>query len=397
MPTANDLAQRVGITLFDHQREFFEAMSRHPDPHALRACLFYKTGAGKSFTSLAAVAVLGYTKCIVIAPPSTHKQWIALGDQLKVQVEPMSHAKFRQKTLRLSRTLPIIADEFHMFGGQKGQGWRKLDALALHLQAPLILCSATPNYNDAERCYCVKHILDPQGTKGGYIQFIYQNCTTEQNPFGMEPKVTGFLQFSNAAEYLASLSHVYYLPDDLVVDINEVDYVETVPDELTSLGYDRRNHRVIASLMERRHTIRYQGLVNEHGYIHSHVFRDLCELMSQAPRGVMIFAVHATIATALERTFMQSHTPCLLVTGDSSKDSKEQAIQQFKDGRCDVLIGTATLATGTDGLDRVCDTLIILDDTDDDALRRQLIGRIMPRGDYVSSTTKEIFRLSPAS
>ena len=44
------------------------------------------------------------------------------------------------------------------------------------------------------------------------------------------------------------------------------------------------------------------------------------------------------------------------------------------------LVGTQTLATGTDGLDKMCDLLVILDDTEDNAMRRQLIGRIMPRG-----------------
>jgi hypothetical protein len=62
-----------------------------------------------------------------------------------------------------------------------------------------------------------------------------------------------------------------------------------------------------------------------------------------------------------------------------------------------MLIGTATLATGTDGLDKVCNTLFIVNDTDDDALRRQLIGRILPRGDSASTTAKQIFRLDPGS
>lgn len=51
-----------------------------------------------------------------------------------------------------------------------------------------------------------------------------------------------------------------------------------------------------------------------------------------------------------------------------------------------MLVATATLATGTDGLDKVCDTLLILQDTQDDSLRRQLIGRILPRGDGASKT-----------
>ena len=58
----------------------------------------------------------------------------------------------------------------------------------------------------------------------------------------------------------------------------------------------------------------------------------------------------------------------------------------------DVLVGTATLATGTDGMDKVCDQLIILDDTDDDALRRQLVGRIMPRGGDGDASSKSVYR-----
>ena len=38
----------------------------------------------------------------------------------------------------------------------------------------------------------------------------------------------------------------------------------------------------------------------------------------------------------------------------------------------------------------------LIDDTDDDALRRQLIGRIMPRGDFVSTAAKQVLRLLPA-
>ena len=65
----------------------------------------------------------------------------------------------------------------------------------------------------------------------------------------------------------------------------------------------------------------------------------------------------------------------------------------FLSGRRRILIGTASLATGLDGLDKVCDTLIIVDDTDDNSLRRQLVGRILPRGGNVDNKTKRIHRL----
>lgn len=391
----SELEKRAGVSLFDHQLEFLDAVPSLPTP--VRACLYYKTGAGKSLTSLMAMVALGYERVLVIAPPATHAQWVVLGWKMNVSVEVMSHAKFRMKDTKLSRSMPIIADEFHMFGGQKGQGWRKLDKLAMHLQAPLFLLSATPNYNDAERCYCVQHILSPHVTKGGYLQFLYENCTTEQNPFGMEPIVTGFQDYPDAASFLADLPRVFYLPDDLVYQIQDVAYDEELPDEFVQLGYDRRNHRMVASLMERRHTIRYQGLVAEDGTLHHHVWLKVRHFLLTATTPVLVYADHATIAEALARTLDRERMKYAVVTGSTPKMLKHTIIHEFLSGQHPVLIGTATLATGTDGMDRMCDTLLILDDTDDDALRRQLIGRIMPRGDFVSTADKQVVRMVPVS
>lgn len=387
-----ELAVRAGVTLFDYQQEFLEAAIQMPSPQ--RACLYYKTGAGKSLTALSAIALWGYDSVVVICPPATHKQWMDLGVKLGMKVMPMSHAKFRMKDMKLSRHTAIIADEMHLFGGQKGQGWRKLDTLAQHLQAPLILASATPNYNDAERCYCIQHVLDPLSCRGGYLQFIYQHCSTEQNPFGMEPKVTGFLKYPDAAAFLAALPGVYYLPDDLVITISDLEYEERVPDELSVYGYNRRKHRMVASQIEMMHTIRYQGMVAEDDMLHPHVMDEVLKFTVR-PRSLLIYAQHATIARALSRSLDRDGMKHVLVTGDTTKDLKEQIIDEFRCGMHDILIGTATLATGTDGLDRVCDTLLILDDTDDDSLRRQLIGRIMPRGDFISIRGKQVFRLKP--
>src|SRR5690606_17322210 len=113
-------------------------------------CLYYKTGAGKSMTSLAMLKMDGHTEAVVIAPPSTHPAWMKTGERMGIHVTTMSHSRFRMKDTKLSRNVPVIADEMHLFGGQGGQGWKKLDRFAKGLQAPLIMASATPNYNDAE-------------------------------------------------------------------------------------------------------------------------------------------------------------------------------------------------------------------------------------------------------
>ena len=39
----------------------------------------------------------------------------------------MESYQFRMKNTLVSRKVAIIADEFHLFGGQRGLGWRKLD------------------------------------------------------------------------------------------------------------------------------------------------------------------------------------------------------------------------------------------------------------------------------
>ena len=60
----------------------------------------------------------------------------------------------------------------------------------------------------------------------------------------------------------------------------------------------------------------------------------------------------------------------------------------------EVLVGTASIATGTDGIDKVSDLLILVDDTDDESLRRQIIGRILPRGADTDASKKVIYRLT---
>lgn len=388
------LAALAGVQWFPHQQEFLESLPhRQQDVQKFRACLYYKTGSGKSLTSLAAVAGMGYDTCLVIAPPSTHKQWSALGDRMGVEVKALSHAKFRMKATPLSKSTPVIADEFHLFGGQQGQGWKKLDVFARHLKAPMILCSATPNYNDAERCYCVAHILNPSSVSGGYLQFLYQHCVTVQNPFSMMPLVEGFRDYDSAAEFLAAMPGVHYLEDDTEYEVIDVPYPVDMTPELDRYGYDYRSGRILASQMEERHVRKVRGLIRSDMTLQPEVLHVLLPLLDQSP--VLLFAVHATIAAAALESLTTQGYSCGIVTGKTPKPMKDDVIQEFLDGTHQVLIGTASLATGTDGLDKVCDRLVILDDTDDDALRRQLMGRILPRGDVSSAQPKSIYRLNP--
>ena len=72
-----------------------------------------------------------------------------------------------------------------------------------------------------------------------------------------------------------------------------------------------------------------------------------------------------------------------MITGKHSSKSAEAVKQWYLDQEYPdrVLVGTATLATGVDGIDKVCDQLLIFDRLDGDPSKeRQLIGRVLPRG-----------------
>lgn len=389
-----ELAEKLGYTWLDYQEQTF---AEWQELESNRGCLYYRTGAGKSITSLVMMKLKGHDEVLVIAPPSTHDTWHKQAAVIGMNVDTISHAKFRQKDYRTSRHKAVIADEFHMFGGHGGKGFGKFDTLAKHLQAPLILCSATPNYNDAERVYCIKHVLDPHGTKGGYIHFLVTNCNTQPNPFGMEPLVDEedpFLFFDSAENFLRSLPGVYHVPDNVDYTIDEIAVDCPLPDELGTYGYERRNHKMVASAMEMRHTEVQLKLITPDGLLNPDVYEELVEITGRTTGPVLIFANHQTVAAALSLSLFAHKVIHGLVDGTLTTKTKARVIDSFRSKDFDYLVGTASLATGTDGLDKVCDTLVILDDTDDAALRRQLIGRIMPRGADVDASMKKVYRIN---
>ena len=390
-------AFELDVPLHDYQRVSVDNAVKLGQTHKQpRMCLYYKTGAGKTRTALGCVHAMGYTDCVIVAPPTTHIHWeqTARAMGYKGTLTIMSHAKFRQRETRLSRTVPVIVDEFHMLGGYKAAGFKKLEKIAGGLNAPAVICSATPNYNDVERCYCIQRITDRRATEGGYLSFIYRHCGTEVNPFGHVPKVTGFLHYPDAAAFLADLPYVEYIEDDLVYDIEDIELKLEIPAELVTLGVDRRRERMVGSIIERKHTVLNHMLVTPENFLEDAVYDQLAEVVDYSPTPVLVFAVHTAVAHAAARSLVTCGYTAQVVDGKMSKVVKNDAIEDFKAGKMQVLVGTQTLATGTDGLDKVCDTLVILDDTEDDSMRRQLIGRIMPRGEATTTAhTNRVMRI----
>ena len=390
------IEQLLGKALFDHQRaalDFWES----DRPHRDRLCLYYKTGSGKTLTSLLCMwaRVQGQEPVLVVAPPSTHMSWAAAAAVLGIEVECVSHAKFRQQAFKVQRTTPIIIDEFHMLGGYQAQGWKKLERISRGLQAPLIICSATPNYNDVERCYCVQKIVDPDSTRGGYLEFLYQHCETRQSPFSMTPEVVGFRSQQSAAEFLAAMRNVLHVPDDVDYTVQDVPLPRQMSLEFDEYGLSPFGPRLMASQIEARHTERRFNLVDANDLFRQSVYDELSRLVGDLPpTKVLMFCNSSRIAEALYQCLCSNGVPAGIITGKDTKKAKEAELRRFISGDMEVLVGTASIATGTDGIDKVSDLLILVDDTDDESLRRQIIGRILPRGTDTDASKKVIYRLT---
>ena len=192
----------------------------------------------------------------------------------------------------------------------------------------------------------------------------------------------GLKNYKSAEEFLAAMPGVVYLPDDAPDILSDQELGTDLGYEFDDYNVDRTRSRIMASSMEKRHQRRLQQIIDpETGLLREHVLDHLSYLIGHQNTPVMIYANHSTVARALARTYESADLEYVYMDGTTSHKDKDAGLQKFLTGQGGDLIGTATLATGTDGIDKICDVMIILDDTDDGALRRQLVGRILPRGE----------------
>lgn len=342
-----------------------------------RIFLFFPTGEGKSKTALALVATEGYDKCVVVAPPKTHSQWLRDAGTLGIHLKIYSHEKFRMKGTPVPTNVPWIMDEYHKLGGHSGEGFKKWKALVYKITAPIVGASATPNYNDPDRAYCLEVAFDARPIYN-YGDWIFRHCRTEPNRFAYYPKVLGFLKFDNAIDYLSDKPWIAYIEDTATWK----DYELILPSQKLTLfeeyGYSETHHRVVASDMEKRHKRVELNFINEKGKIRKEIIDTVIQYLDncEGHDKWLVVCAHKTVAEALYKTMKRD---VWIITGDTKDIEPEK--QGFIMAQRGWLIGTTALAEGVDGLDKTCQAILFLDDiVGDPSKRRQIIGRILPRG-----------------
>jgi hypothetical protein len=346
-----------------------------------RMLVFYPTGTGKSKLTLGIMHAEGVREINVIAPKNTHASWRRDMNTLGITGRVETHAKFRMEATKYKRDTPFIIDEFHELGGHDKLGFKKLNRMATKMTGPLILASATPNYNDAERVFCLTAVLEERPNRN-YLNWIVENCVTEPNHFSMIPNVVGFRHYDGALDFLVSQSYTAYVEDTAVWTPVDFELPTLEFPVFEDYGYDERTHRMVASDMEKRHKRVNLRFIADDGYIRDEIWDamivQLYDLKLDDEK-LFIFCNHKTVAEALHRLAVQGGFT-FLITGDT-KDVHLEKTSFINVQHSAWLIGTTAIATGVDGIDKVCRAMLILDDIEGDpSKRRQLIGRILPRG-----------------
>ena len=400
------------VTAFN---QVLDHLEKDPSSETFRWMLFFRTGAAKTATALMIMRLHDVTDVLIVAPPDVHEDFAKVATAFGITATTVSHAKFRMKDYAVSRTRAIIVDEFHLLGGRTAAGWKKVHAVHKGLKAPMVIMSAHPNYNDPERVYCAAAIIDPPLIKGGFLQFLADHCVTELNPFSAIPLFKSFRNHASHIDFLNALPCTSYVADD--VDFEIIDLRIPVP--VTSrpiqilLRYGVYQHtvykpRVCASLKEREIAIEKSlycpslnnvALGSQRRRLRSRILSEIKLLIENSSTPVIIYARTSTIAKLIvENLKLQDPyqlRPVMYIDGKTPKKTRKDILKRFKQGHVGVLVCTAAIVTGTDGLDKVCDTLILAQDTDDNVLRRQLIGRILPRGTDTDASAKKIYRIVP--
>lgn len=385
-----EIEERLGVKLMTHQHAVAQNLLQQKAPQ--RIGIFHRMGAGKTITGLTALAVLDQPTALIVAPKSTHDSWIATASKLGMIVTVISVEKFRQPSFKVRKTEAILVDEMHSLSTQRGQGWKKLHAIMQSLEAPLVIMSATPQYNDAERAYCMARLVAADSVAPNFLEFVYRYFETKANPYSTIPKVVGIKPpFKNEVELLCSFPTISYLGDPRTVDIIEHEIKIHPPKYWTDYHVSLREDRIGDSFLGIRKLEERLLYLDDDGMLRDEIVEELNKIIDLAEQKVLVFSNSQVVASAAAKALSTYE-----YSGKTANRERSAILDAFIDTEAlSVLVGTSALATGTDGMDKVCDTLILLVDTDDAVKRKQLIGRILPRGlNNVSTEGVNIHRIN---
>jgi hypothetical protein len=353
--------------------------------------MYFTMGKGKTLTGVQIAhnaEQSGLIKTIiVVAPPSTHKQWEdLLKKYLTVPYTIVSHQWLGKNEATLARnpskTL-VIVDEVHQ-AANRGKTLTKAVSRLINGSFASVLMSGTPFRNKEERLYVVHSWLFEN--VGSYESWLFLHCNTEPDRFAYYPKFLSF-KVGEIVDFLAHIDNgprkkIFIEKEDLVFKKTEVNLpMENYNAEvLRDYSVYGNSHIQVANSV--RQKLAYLNYLKYCQYIDR---ADNGELVLTGPREDVLDVIRKykdrnpivySFSSKVSKMFFEGYGPgAFQVDGKTPKKKKEEMIALYKTHK-GVIFATDSISTGTDGLQDVTDLIIILDDTMDDTNREQLIGRI---------------------
>jgi hypothetical protein len=336
------------------------------------------TGAGKTLSAILASRVCGASLTIVWCPNSTvgdfqsgwsgeigrifsdsdiavktwNPQW-QHSSQHRYLVMNYEQLQQKESERQLKQFLEesyvdlIVIDEVHFakqrYADQLSQRKRLLQAMVSeagkkNAELRVLGMSATPVINNLQEGRSL-------------IEMI---TGIEHNDLPIKPTVPNCMRLHQQLARLGTRWRPDYEPS-LVVETPEVDCGESL-DEIRELGRHASPLEIEKVLTQAR-------------------IPSILEVLRRPGRSLIYTHYVDEIAAALYKSVSEAGYRVGLFTGDS-----KQGLEGFRSGELDVLIGSSSIGTGVDGLQLVCDRLIINCLPWTNAEFEQLIGRIWRQG-----------------
>ncbi len=361
------------------------------DDKLKHSLLYFTMGKGKTLTAVQVAYDAQERKIInsvlIVAPPSTHKQWeTLLKKYVTVPYKIVSHQWLGKNTdflkKNLGSTLAVI-DEVHQ-SANRGKTLTKAVTTLIKKCFAAMLMSGTPFRNKEERLYVVHDWLF--GNADSFESWLHKFCDTEPDRFAYYPK---FLRFKvgEIEDFLESIDKFEYRR--IYIEREALQFRETILERpIINLDYETlktysvygtERFQVSNSVIQKSVYLNYLKYCN---WISRNGKEDM-ELHGTRDDLVDIIEAHAHLnpivycfSSKISKLYFDDYFGLSYrIDGKTTKKVKEKLIAAYKKAG-GVMFATDSISTGTDGLQEVTNTIIILDDTSDGTNREQLIGRI---------------------
>lgn len=331
--------------LMQHQREAITALLNNR-----RFLLADEPGLGKTRVLLeAAKERVGNRKMLVLCPTSIVRNWENEVAKWGFRADKIVIVGYEYQFLKMKKELlagrwgVIVADEAHFLRRWEAQRTMQFKELLKGRDSCVWLCTGTPVVRGAQDMHTLLSFLQP-GEWGKYGDFCEKYCKHRQNQW--KPGGREYYGVKNGAELGAAVKSlmirrykkdVVNLPDKIV---------SRIPIELPNNGtFDVfTNEGIIQEVLR---AVEHGGMITMSEHVietlqdlgiakAAHVHKFCSDTFGNLP--LVVFAHHRSVIHELVEKFGDEGRDVSCIHGGMSKDEKAIRVQDFQDGKLDVLV-----------------------------------------------------------